>query len=345
MTLIISDDFPFPVGDMDDIPEDILRRFHFIDEDISCGEESMAWTLLVQSVARELAVSSVHLNIQSGKSTDTDLRTLHSLKKDAQRLREQAEDFLSDVWFHQHPFPDGNATPQLLEAYATALDDSNNSRSKDLLRRRFKIEMAMHEWKNWSPNMKHQLPQRLKQLDDIGLNARDIFDSGAGFCRNPSVPILQPDANFVARFRIYNPGPTTWPPGCYGKYTTEDTPNLFGGGGKLVTTRIPHAVKPGEDAVLEVPMRTPPFPGPENDNPSMFHHMGWRMVTPGGVFFGFYFYYQYAVRDGWQSRASARSICNVSKPTKEEVDKTFAKRPSRHGCTVRRPRNSVTREN
>ena len=129
MDLIISDDFPFSIADMNDIPEEVLQRFHFIDKDISFGDESVAWTLLVRSVARELTVSSVHLNIQSGKSTDTDLRTLHSLKEEAQRLREEAEDCLSNLWFVLHPFPDGNATPQRLEEYTTALDNANNSRS------------------------------------------------------------------------------------------------------------------------------------------------------------------------------------------------------------------------
>ena len=319
--VIISKAFPFPANDLDDAPDDLLRKFAFIDEDVVSDKEITVWKTLVGAVARKVALTTLRLKIQAGERVSP--KTLEDLEVESYLRANKAKTGLRNLEYEEWKV-DWEDPESIKRWYEGTKDTSPFREEREVQRRCFKIEMAMHEWSNWSPKTQRDVSHRLKELEDVGLNAADILSPGAGFCRNPDIPIVTPGSDFTAKFRLYNPGPTTWPPGCYGQYVKDHFPSFKGGGGEEVTNVIPHSVKPGEDVVLEVPLRA--APSTELD-PVGYHCIGWRMKTPGGCSFGHYFYYEYAILEGWQPRDSRPGRPYRQKPTKEEVDEDLARQP------------------
>jgi len=84
---------------------------------------------------------------------------------------------------------------------------------------------------------------------------------------------VPPSTKFLKTWRVSNPGPSAWPPGCILRFT---------GGANLSTSDrvlVPWGpLEPGSSAELSVQMESPSVPG--------IYQSTWRMSTATGNFFG-----------------------------------------------------------
>ena len=157
------------------------------------------------------------------------------------------------------------------------------------------------------------MQRRLGELAIVGLRAAEITSPNTG--RHPEIPVVAPGSTFVAEFRMYNPGPTAWPPGCYG--TSHRSPFKMNASGDQITNVIPHAVLAGDEVVLRMHLRAPDL------SSDVGRHQCEKisMQTPGGSAFGWEGSYEYALDEGSLSKVQQRA----SKLSKDEVADIFAK--------------------
>lgn len=92
----ISKGFLFTVEDMEDVPDDILRQFGFIDEDVVNEEEVEVWKKLLGMVTRSVAVQSGLAKFYTGEE-EFSQDTLKLYSSESDRLQTEAESRLEDI--------------------------------------------------------------------------------------------------------------------------------------------------------------------------------------------------------------------------------------------------------
>ena len=310
-TLTISDAFPFSVGDLEDVPDHLLRKFMFMDNDVESKEDVEICKILIGKVTRDLAITTCY---QKGSVPAGTVKALAKLSADTSQRQWNAFELLFAA--QKKKKTDDGLNPV---DHPSGVFKTLQWCCWMLRQRSFNIEMAIHEWHNWSKKTEDDILWTLHEYKRCGLNAVEILSEGPGYSQNPGhIAFVAPGSNFTARFRIYNPGPTTWPPGCHGKWVIEagkeDDLRFKDRQGEQFTSIIPHSVEAGKDVVLEFILQPRPEQVHES-NGSECHSTEWTMITPGGIRFGSPFYFEYTTVDGSRAKFSERR----PNPTKEEA--------------------------
>ena len=304
-TVQISKSFQFSIQDIDTAPVSLLRKFCFVDEEVQdSGPDLRIWRLLIGSVARKMAFNSLGPNEQ-----DVDEDFFLKMQNDAEQMDWSAQRELFSVhkskWREQLRSKELRGEMPMLPPWYDEYGEKK--------RRCLKIELAMHQFGEWRSNSSKEMERRLRELAIIGLRAAEITSLNNG--RHSEIPVVAPGSTFVAEFRMYNPGPTAWPPGCYG--TSHRSPFKINASGDQITNVIPHAVLAGDEVVLRMRLRAPDL----SSDVSRHQCEKISMQTPGGSAFGWDGSYEYALDEGSLSKVQRQA----SKLSKDEVADIFAK--------------------
>ena len=270
----MSKDFSFLIRDLETMPIVILRNLGLIRNEAESKAGILTWRHLVESVARELAISTIRLNHQiNGDSVSLD---------DVTRLKQEIQ------YRHQKVFSDLFAAQmeRMIDGPDEALtrlsfNTDGDKTLEEMNRRKFRIEMAIHHWREWSSN-REQMESFLKSLDNTHLASMELSRKSD----DPAVVTL--GSKSVVKFRVRNSGVIPWPAGCYARAVWHDGSAKIRWFGNHCTNILAHTVQPGEDVVLEV---KPLAPAIECDD----SNSRWTMVTPGGQDFGSMFWYRHPV--------------------------------------------------
>ena len=318
----ISETFPFSIDELDGLSTETLQYAGFIDEGVLPEEEIELWRCLIKYIGFKLAISNIVVKIETGDTLHSTPNTLADLRKDAKIYRDWAGDLITNIAIKTFKKLNQDEL-QPLRDYNKAISANEailDMETQEINRRCFKIELAMHEWRGWSTAQRENTKRILKEFENLGLNAFEIVHKGRGFCLNPSIPTITPQKNFIARFRVYNPGPTAWPPGCYG-VPVEGPDNPRSSGSTNATSTVPYSVMPGAQVTLELLS----LADSEGEwETAGYRGASWRMTTPGGTRFGGLLYYVYALTESREDvtgmEVARRWDYRTRKPTRQEVD-------------------------
>ena len=264
----ITKEFPFSIRDIETMPTLILRNLGLISNEAKDNIDILTWRYLIEIVARKLAISTLRVNNQINESSiSTD--DVMKLKKEIQERHQKVFAELLAARMKGMMEPDEARTPLLFNTDGAKV-------LQEMDRRKLRIEMAIHHWREWASNTE-QMESFLEGLDDTHLAAIELPSNSAR-------PIT-PGSQFAVEFKVRNSGIIPWPAGCYARAVWHHGSAKIRWFGDECTNILTRVVQPSEEVVLEV---NPSPSDVESDNGSS----GWTMVTPGGQDFGPMFWYR-----------------------------------------------------